>query len=338
MKTVSRAALLGSLSLVACTFASPSAPEQSNEAAKAACRGYVAAGEANRARCYKESEREITETMVGACIARSQASGTGFDAGYMAACANALNAEATCVEQPERALVACYLPAGKHKTWEACSDNAVCASGFCDGAASKKCGRCQDPKEEGDVCSISQRNCRVGLVCASQGSSFTGVCRALHAEGEACTSGDNDCQHPSTCIGGTCRSAANRQQPCRYAAQCLGDLLCIGSTSTTLGKCSDARAIGSSCASDDDCVTNAKCGKGKCVERPEVGPGEACASARCTDGYSCQLINVSESILACAKVKKLGETCNANSSASCERGSFCINGECRLEQGSSCVE
>lgn len=122
-------------------------------------------------------------------------------------------------------------------------------------------GACAELHGEGASCDGAAR-CKLDLRCATEGTAK--VCRALLAEGAACTAGD--CKPPLTCSmagsqQGTCRQPPAVNQSCD-GFSCAVGLYCEGATKL----CKTQITAGGACKVEDlsPCADFGSCINGKC--------------------------------------------------------------------------
>jgi hypothetical protein len=184
----------------------------------------------------------------GACL-RPRAAG---EACGEAPCGPCLRCEdGSCVEA-----TACELALG-----EGCGLRATCGRGTCVERAGL-----------GEAC--DDRDCEVGLGCLLS----TLTCARMPAPGEPCAEVVGPgCGPDAICEGGTCRALPAEGEAC--TGTCAGGLVCAS------GACVRRAADGEPC--DVGCA-NGTCGAGGLCE-PWPGSGEPCGDGACTDPLACGL-------------------------------------------------
>ncbi|MEO8212484.1 MAG: hypothetical protein ABI560_04800 [Myxococcales bacterium] len=183
---------------------------------------------------------------------------------------------------------------GTVATGAACLTSEQCQSQDCDKSdcPSTACcaGACVARISEGGVCAGFGAYCADDLVCRVSGTDNAGICTALIAGGQPCTSRDS-CVPGRVCNvvkgtnAGTCGVLPSRGQECPgMACDSVADF-CDPASKTCVGRV----PVGGDCAGlPTGCVVYARCDVAtmNCVARKRVG--EACAQSNdCLIGVEC---------------------------------------------------
>lgn len=147
------------------------------------------------------------------------------------------------------------------------------------------------------------------------------ICRAANESvfGTACQSPTDTCTFPFDGGPGRCEPARSLLQPrgaaCDLTQRCQRGLGCRAVAGQATGRCDDLIPLGQSCERDfNGCVIGAMCGRDlRCVAEPRLG--EAC-TATCARGSKC--VNA-----VCVAEGSSGAACP------CEFGLQCIEGRCQ---------
>ncbi|RLB49282.1 MAG: hypothetical protein DRJ42_21410, partial [Deltaproteobacteria bacterium] len=138
----------------------------------------------------------------------------------------------------------------------------------------------------------------------STGDGSTGDGGGLGGPGDSCVTAAN-CEAGLDCVMGVCTATSNGEigAPCIYTAQCMDGLYC---------------SIPRSCQSEGTGVMFAACTDSGDCEAPLVCEPQATGSSRCVSAGG-------------GDIGSPGDSCSTV--AECQAGLFCIDGECRGEQG-----
>ena len=183
---------------------------------------------------------------------------------------------------------------GTVATGGACLMDEECQSQACDRSActtDTECcaGTCTAKIPAGGDCSAAGSRCADDLFCR-RGTGTTGICTALIADGQPCTSSDyceagRRCNVVTGTSAGTCGVLPAHGQACPGMTCDLLSDLCDPASKT----CVSRIAIGGDCSAiPTGCVPYANCDAStmKCVARKRAG--EACAqSSDCLSGVAC---------------------------------------------------
>jgi hypothetical protein len=242
---------------------------------------------------------------------RLASTGTSATPSQLEACAQALP-NATCDDLLGRNLPApCRSTPGSQPNGAACGDDSQCAGGHCSVPSQQTCG----------------------------------VCTTLGAAGATCAV-DADCDYGLACAGGTCAGYVAPGGVCDATHRCLPTLVCKN------GACAHPDAAGASCNAQagDTCDTlhGVFCNdaSGTCQTIAYVSAGAACGIISgtitfCQRGSTnavaeCKGLGGVSLTGACQAAAADGASCDATGGPFCVTPSVCVNGQCKLDDASSC--
>lgn len=190
----------------------------------------------------------------------------------------------------------CQPTAGTQVNGGACVDNSQCQSTFCNKSASS-CGVCSAVPSAGSACTTDD-DCAPGMKCAN-----SNTCAVPGASGASCNDQSAPCAYPLACNGGTCGARAGSGAP-GQACQSTGD--CDASTGTL-------------------------CIRGTCAAITLADPGGTC-SVTATPPSVCKMSGTCSGQV-CAAHAEDGAACNALTGPKCLAPAQCVQGLCRLPDG-----
>jgi len=219
---------------------------------------------------------------------------------------------------------------------DTCARSATCANGVC--VSTKKVEDQTCALGPGGLLPVDKKECDDELYCETQGvTDMSGICRAPHGEGEACSL-FAQCRSGLSCVADTCVPGPGKLgEPCGPYPGCADDTLeCNSLTMTcqtgTLGlgeACGivDGSIIAPRCAPPSVCWNANGMTQTTCLMPP--GEGEPCARYQCAAPFFCRMKNDNHDT--CERPRNEGEACvQANYGAiPCATGLECRGSVCR---------